>query len=95
MEKRADPVIRREVVVENELGIHARPASQIVKAAASSRADFWMEKDGQRVNGKSIMGVMMLAVAKGQKVILEAGGEGAEELLDKIEELIRNKFGEE
>lgn len=88
-------MIRREVVVLNELGIHARPASQVVKAAAASPADFWIEKDGQKVNGKSIMGVMMLAAGKGSKIIIEADGEGEEELLDEIEKLIKDKFGEE
>ncbi|MBU0518863.1 HPr family phosphocarrier protein [bacterium] len=85
---------RRELVVLNELGIHARPASKIVKYAARSTARFWIEKDGQRVNGKSIMGVMMLAAEQGSTVILEAEGEGADELLDIIEDLIRNKFNE-
>jgi len=86
--------IRREFVVLNELGIHARPASKIVKFAAKFPAKFWIEKDGQRVNGKSIMGVMMLAAEKGSTVICEAEGEGAEELLDIIADLIRNKFDE-
>jgi phosphocarrier protein HPr len=88
-------MIRREIQIINQLGLHARPASRLVKIAALSRADLWIEKDGQRVNGKSIMGVMMLAAEKGSTIILEAKGEGEKELLDQIEELIRNKFEEE
>ncbi len=88
-------MIRREVQINNELGLHARPASKVVKIASLSNADFWIEKDGQRVNGKSIMGVMMLAAEKGSTIIIEADGDGAEELIDKIERLINNKFCED
>jgi len=86
---------RREVTILNTLGLHARPAARIVKAAALSRADLWIEKDGQRVNGKSIMGVMMLAAEKGSTIVLEAEGEGAEKLIAEIVELIQNKFDED
>ncbi len=88
-------MIRREIQIINQLGLHARPASRLVKIASLSKANLWVEKDGQRVNGKSIMGVMMLAAEKGSTIILEADGEDEKELLDKIEELIRNKFEEE
>ena len=88
-------MIRREVQINNELGLHARPASKVVKIASLSKADFWIEKDGQRVNGKSIMGVMMLAAEKGSTIIIEADGDGAAELIDKIERLINNKFCED
>ena len=88
-------MIRREVQIINELGLHARPASRLVKIASLSKADLWIEKDGQRVNAKSIMGVMMLAAEKGSTIILEANGEGEEELFTEILELIKNKFGEE
>lgn len=86
---------RREVVILNTLGLHARPAAKIVKAAALSKANLWIEKDGQRVNGKSIMGVMMLAAEKGSTVIFEADGEGEEELIEQIILLVNNKFDEE
>ncbi|TKJ40622.1 phosphocarrier protein HPr [candidate division LCP-89 bacterium B3_LCP] len=88
-------MIRREVTILNELGIHARPASKIVKAASLSKANFWISKDGQKINGKSIMGVMMLAAEKGSTVVIEADGEGAEELIDQIVSLIENQFSEE
>lgn len=88
-------MIRKEITVINTLGVHARPAAQIVKIAAQRKASLWIEKDGERVNGKSIMGVMMLAAEKGCKIILEANGEEAEELIHELEELFRNKFNEE
>lgn len=88
-------MIHREIVIINELGIHARPAAKIVKAAALSKANFWISKDGQRVNGKSIMGVMMLAAEKGSTVVIEADGEGEEELIQEIVTLIENKFDED
>ena len=88
-------MIRRDIIIINELGIHARPAAQIVKAASLSKANFWIGKDGQRVNGKSIMGVMMLAAEKGSTVTIEADGEGEKELIDEIVLLIKNKFNED
>ena len=88
-------MVYREVIILNEFGIHARPAARIVKAASLSKADFWISKDGQRVNGKSIMGVMMLAAEKGSTVVLEADGEGDEALIEEIITLIMNKFEEE
>lgn len=91
---RGDKTVRREVVIINELGIHARPAARIVKAASLSKAHFWIGKDGQRVNGKSIMGVMMLAAEKGSTVTIEAEGEGAEVLIEEIVQMIQNKFEE-
>lgn len=87
-------MIRREVVILNELGVHARPAARIVKTASLFKANLWIEKDGQRVNAKSIMGVMMLAAEKGSTVVLEADGEGAEELIEEILKLIHDKFDE-
>jgi len=88
-------MIRKEVTIINTLGLHARPAAQIVKAAALRKANLWIEKDGERINGKSIMGVMMLAAEKGSKIILETDGEEEEELIKDLEGLIRNKFNEE
>ena len=88
-------MIRKEITIYNTLGLHARPAAQIVKIAAQHKASLWIEKDGERVNGKSIMGVMMLAAEKGSTILLEANGAEEEELIRELEELIRNKFNEE
>lgn len=88
-------MIRKEITIYNALGLHARPAAQIVKIAAQRKASLWIEKDGERVNGKSIMGVMTLAAEKGSTLMLEASGEEEQELIRDLEELIRNKFNEE
>ncbi|HOD60157.1 HPr family phosphocarrier protein [Candidatus Syntrophosphaera thermopropionivorans] len=86
---------RRRVKVVNKLGLHARPAALLVKAATKYRSDFFIEKDGMRVNGKSIMGVMMLAAECGSVLDLIADGVDEEYLLDEISELIASGFGEE
>ncbi|HNU97283.1 MAG TPA: HPr family phosphocarrier protein [Candidatus Syntrophosphaera thermopropionivorans] len=86
---------RRKVKVVNKLGLHARPAALLVKAATKYRSDFFIEKDGMRVNGKSIMGVMMLAAECGSVLDLIADGVDEEYLLDEISELIASGFGEE
>lgn len=85
---------QRAVVVVNEAGIHARPAAEIVKAAAKFRCEILIEKDGLEVNAKSIMGVMMLAAECGSTIMMRAEGEDAEAALDALADLIANKFGE-
>lgn len=78
------------------MGIHARPAAMIVRASNKySGADLIVEKDGEQVNGKSIMSLMMLAAGKGSQIKFIASGEGAEEMLDEIESLFARKFDEE
>jgi phosphocarrier protein HPr len=84
-----------ELKVENELGIHARPAQHIVKIAARYAADFFIVKDGQRINGKSILGVLMLAAEQGSLVKLEADGAGAQEMLAELTQLFKDRFHEE
>jgi len=85
----------RELTVANELGIHARPAQHIVKLAARYAAELFLTKDGNRVNGKSIMGVLMLAAEQGSTVTLEADGPDAEALLGALEDLFAARFHEE
>jgi phosphocarrier protein len=85
---------RKELVVENRLGLHARAAAHIVKAASAFTAKITMMKDGMEVDGKSIMGVMMLAAAKGSTVVLQAEGQDEEAALTELERLFRDKFGE-
>jgi len=87
-------MVTRELQVENELGIHARPAQHIVKIASRYKADFFIVKDGHRINGKSILGVLMLAAEQGSTVLLEADGDGATELLDELEQLFIDRFYE-
>ena len=79
----------------NKLGIHARPAAMFVKIANRFACDIYVEKDGERVNGKSIMGLMMLAAGPGSTLIIHAHGPDATKALAEIEALIKRKFDEE
>lgn len=89
-----NPYIKKTFTIENKLGLHARAAAQFVQAANKFAADIFVEKDGQEVNGKSIMGVMMLAAACGSKVIVKAKGADAKEAIQTLQTLIQEKFGE-
>lgn len=87
--------VTKEVIIINSNGLHARPAALFVKTSNRFSADIWVEKDGERVNGKSIMGLMMLAAGKGSVLQLIAEGEDASELVTAIEQLLLSHFGEE
>ena len=84
-----------EVVIENRNGLHARPAAMFVKISSRYRAEVWVEKDGERVNGKSIMGLMMLAAGKGSRLQVIAEGTDAEKAVAEIKNLVETRFGEE
>jgi len=86
---------RRQVMVINKLGIHARPAAMFVKTANKFESDIMVEKDGEQVNGKSIMGLMMLAAGQGSKLIISAEGPDAEAAVRELESLFQRKFDEE
>ena len=90
-----DMSIYKKVELVNKLGLHARAAALFVQVASGFSAHIEIEKDGRRVNGKSIMGVMMLAAAKGSKVALHADGEDEKEAIDTLVELINNRFNED
>jgi phosphocarrier protein HPr len=85
----------KELTVANKLGIHARPAALFVKTANRFASDIFVEKDGERINGKSIMGLMMLAAGPGSKVTIHASGADAPQALAELEALVRRKFDEE
>jgi len=85
----------KEFVVSNKLGIHARPAALFVKMANRFACDIFVEKDGEKVNGKSIMGLMMLAAGPGSKLTVHAEGADAAKALAEVEALIKRKFDEE
>ena len=87
--------VAKEVVVNNKLGIHARPASLFVKTASRFHCSIYVEKDGERVNGKSIMGLMMLAAGRGSRLKILAEGSDAGKALSELEELIRRNFDED
>ena len=88
-------MIRGELEIINKLGLHARAAAKLVKLSSSFESKVEIEKDGQKVNSKSIMGVMMLAASCGTKVTLFADGPDEEQALKAISELINRRFDEE
>ncbi len=83
------------VRIRNRLGLHARPAAEFVKLASRFRAEVWVEKDEIEVNGKSIMGVMMLAAEAGASIRIRAMGSDAENAVDSLTELVLSGFSEE
>jgi phosphocarrier protein len=85
----------KDFQVSNKLGIHARPAAMFVKTANRFSCDIFVEKDGERVNGKSIMGLMMLAAGPGSKLTVSAEGQDAPQALAEIDALMKRKFDEE
>ena len=87
-------MLQREVTISNKLGLHARAAAKLVSTASGYSAEVMLDKQGQRVNGKSIMGVMMLAASKGTVLRLSVDGEGEDEAMQAVVALIDNKFGE-
>lgn len=87
-------MMKKELLIENKLGLHARAAAQIVKSASAYTSKITLMKDGLEVDGKSIMGIMMLAAAKGSSVLLEVRGEDEGQALAGLEQLFRDKFGE-
>ena len=93
-ERTDESVVIRDITVENELGLHARPAAMLVKLANTFVSQIYLEKDGEQVNGKSIMGVMMLAASKGSRVKLIAKGDDALSAIEALVNLFIGKFGE-
>ena len=88
-------VVERTFRIMNELGLHARAATRFVQIANRFSSEVEVEKDGQKVNGKSIMGVLMLVAAKGSTVTVRSSGEDAQKAVDALGVLIRNKFDED
>ena len=87
--------IEKDITIVNRLGLHARPSAMFVKTAGKFRAEIWVEKDGERINGKSIMGLMMLAAGHGSIIAVSADGEDADAALDALGDLITRKFEED
>jgi phosphocarrier protein HPr len=87
--------LSRDVEIINKLGLHARAAAKFVKLASSFESQIEIERKGRRVNGKSIMGVMMLAAGKGSQITIYAEGDDAKKSLDQLEQLINHRFDEE
>src|SRR5258705_11648256 len=87
--------IEKEISIVNRLGLHARPAAMFVRIASRYRSEIWVEKEGEEVNGKSIMGLMMLAAGQGSKLMISAEGSDAEQAVKELESLIERRFDEE
>ena len=87
--------LSKEVEIVNKLGMHARAAAKFVQLASSFKSSIDLERKSQRVNGKSIMGVMMLAASKGTSIVIHADGSDAESSIDLLEQLIKNRFDED
>ena len=95
--KQADATefLTKELTIANKSGIHARPAAMFVKIATRFGSDIFVEKDGEKINGKSIMGLMMLAAGPGSKVTLHVKGADASAAIAELEGLVQRKFDEE
>lgn len=87
-------MLEREVEIVNKLGLHARASAKLTQIAGQYQSEVWLARNGRRVNGKSIMGVMMLAAAKGASLKLEVDGPDETEAMEALECLIQDKFGE-
>ncbi len=85
----------REITIVNRLGLHARPAAMFVRIATRYKAEVWVKKESEEVNGKSIMGLMMLAAGQGSKLKIRCDGPDAARALDELEQLIKTKFNED
>ena len=88
-------VVEKTMKIQNELGLHARAATKLVQLASKYPCELTLTKDGHEVNGKSIMGVLMLVASKGSTVTLKAKGDKAAECIDAVAKLIDDKFGED
>ena len=87
--------VEKEITIVNRLGLHARPAAMFVRIASRYRAEVWVAKESEEVNGKSIMGLMMLAAGQGSKLRIRCVGPDAGKALQELEELIKSKFNED
>ena len=85
----------REVIIGNQRGLHARASAKFVNLASEIGNEIWVEKDGNRVTGTSIMGLMMLGAAKGDTIIIHVAGPGADEALERLVELVAKRFDED
>ena len=90
----AGDTLEKVLVVQNKMGIHARPAAMIVRLTSKFRGEVFFDKDDEQVNGKSIMGLMMLAAGRGSKIRVQAQGPEADQLIKELEALFERKFDE-
>lgn len=88
-------MVKETVEIINDLGLHARPSSKLTQTASQFESEVWLTKNDRRVNAKSIMGVMMLAAAKGAVLTVEANGKDEAEAVEALINLINSRFGED
>ena len=87
-------MLKTLATINNKLGLHARASAKLTKLAGGFACDVWLSRNGRRVNGKSIMGVMMLAAGIGSSIEIETDGEREQEAMDALQAMIADKFGE-
>ena len=90
-----DEIATTRLTIINDLGLHARAATLLVQTASRFESDLYISKDGRQINGKSIMGVLLLTAGKGTELEMEAIGVDCKELIAAIEDLVKDKFGED
>ncbi len=88
-------MIREELIIQNKVGLHARPAAIFVQTAVKFKSNVIIEKDGKEINARSIIGVLSLGAEKGSKIIIKIEGEDEQEAMKAFKELVNNNFGEE
>ena len=86
---------QRELEIVNKLGLHARASAKLTQVAGKYKSEIWLSRAGKRVNAKSIMGVMMLAAAKGATIVVETDGRDENDAMQAIVDLVAGKFGED
>ncbi len=87
-------MLQRDIEIINKLGLHARASAKLTQTAGQHQCQIWLSRNGRRINAKSIMGVMMLAAAKGSVIGIETEGEDEEQAMKALVDLIDDKFGE-
>jgi phosphocarrier protein HPr len=95
LSRKAGTKTTKEVEIVNKLGLHARPCAKFVKLANTFRSEVWVTKDSDTINGKSIMGLMMLAAGIGSKLTIMCEGPDSSEMIEALEKLILSKFDED
>ncbi len=90
-----DQIATTKLTIINALGLHARAATLLVQTASRFESELYISKDGRQINGKSIMGVLLLTAGKGTEIQIEAVGSDCHDMIKAIENLVKNKFGEE
>jgi phosphocarrier protein HPr len=90
-----DQKVEKDIGIVNRLGLHARPAAMFVRIASRYRSEVWVAKEGEEVNGKSIMGLMMLAAGQGSKLHIRCEGPDADKAMAELEQLIQARFNED